>query len=364
MYVVGKERWVVRYRHWRIAAITLALVGMLSFLPTLALAAPVATERVNTYMIALDDGGKTGEPIGCGDSLVPVPIDVAGGATTEIKITQALTKLFSFHDRDYGESGLINALAPSQLRVDKIALQGSTAAVYLSGTISLGGVCDTPRVSSQISATATQFPGVQRAIIVINGGPIDSAAGEIAFPETGHRVASPFYPFWEVQGGLPIFGYPLTDQLVEGGYRVQYFERNRFEAHPENQAPYNVLFGLVGSETAARRNLIGTAPFGRKSASNQQGCEYFAATGHNVCGKFLTYWHGHGLDFGENGVSARESLALFGFPISEPFEEKLENGNTYTVQYFERVRMELHPENPAPYDVLLGRVTADLVPAK
>jgi hypothetical protein len=360
--MVGKERSVLRYRPWRIGAIALALIGTLSFLPTLALAAPTAAERVNTYMIALGDGGKTGEPIGCGDSLVPVPIDIAGGATTEAKITQALTKLFSFHNRDYGQSGFINALAPSQLKVDKVALQGSTAAVYLSGTVSLGGVCDTPRVSGQITATADQFPSVARVIIIVNGGPIDSPAGELAFPETGHRIASPFYPFWEEQGGLPIFGYPLTDQLAEGGYRVQYFERNRFEAHPENQAPYNVLFGLVGSETAARRNLIGTTPFGRKPADGQQGCEFFAVTGHTVCGKFLTYWHGHGLDFGESGVSARESLALFGLPISEPFEEKLEDGNTYTVQYFERVRMELHPKNPAPYDVLLGRLTADLVP--
>ncbi|HEY8599579.1 MAG TPA: hypothetical protein VIL85_14170, partial [Thermomicrobiales bacterium] len=94
-------------RQWRIAAIAIALIGALSFIPTLAFAAPAATERVNTYMIALGDGGKTGEPIGCGDSLVPVPLDIAGGATAETKITQALTKLFSFHDRDYGQSGFI-----------------------------------------------------------------------------------------------------------------------------------------------------------------------------------------------------------------------------------------------------------------
>jgi hypothetical protein len=32
------------------------------------------------------------------------------------------------------------------------------------------------------------------------------------------------------------------------------------------------------------------------------------------------------------------------------------------VQYFERVRMELHPENNPPYNVLLGRLAAGLVP--
>ena len=86
-------------------------------------------------------------------------------------------------------------------------------------------------------------------------------------------------------------------------------------------------------------------------------------TGHNVCTGFRTYWHAHGLDFDEPGFSFRESLALFGYPLSEEFQERLEDGTTYTVQYFERVRMEYHPENQPPYDILLGRLTADLVPA-
>ena len=33
----------------------------------------------------------------------------------------------------------------------------------------------------------------------------------------------------------------------------------------------------------------------------------------------------------------------------------MEDGNTYTVQYFERARFEAHPENAAPHDVLLGQ---------
>src|SRR5262249_30722124 len=31
-------------------------------------------------------------------------------------------------------------------------------------------------------------------------------------------------------------------------YTVQYFQRNRFEFHPENQPPYNVLLGLLGRD--------------------------------------------------------------------------------------------------------------------
>src|SRR5215203_5893985 len=123
-------------------------------------------------------------------------------------------------------------------------------AIYLTGTVSVAGVCDEPRVDEQIKGIARQFAGVTNVIVILNGGALFSNAGSIDFPQTGHSVESPFFPYWEVQGGLPIFGYPLTDQFVEGGYRVQYFERQRLEHHPENAAPYNILFGLVGLQTA------------------------------------------------------------------------------------------------------------------
>ncbi len=53
------------------------------------------------------------------------------------------------------------------------------------------------------------------------------------FPETGHSLGGPFREFWERNGGLPQFGLPLTEEIVEDGRTVQWFERARFEAHPE-----------------------------------------------------------------------------------------------------------------------------------
>ncbi len=41
--------------------------------------------------------------------------------------------------------------------------------------------------------------------------------------------------------------------------------------------------------------------------------------------------------------------------MTELFEERLDEGTVYQVQYFARARFELHPENAAPYDVLLGQ---------
>jgi hypothetical protein len=55
------------------------------------------------------------------------------------------------------------------------------------------------------------------------------------FPETGHCIAGRIREYWEQNGGLPIFGYPIGPQqgeTVEGTLRpVQWFERNRLELH-------------------------------------------------------------------------------------------------------------------------------------
>jgi hypothetical protein len=72
--------------------------------------------------------------------------------------------------------------------------------------------------------------------------------------ETNHTLRGTFLQYWLGNGGLPVFGYPLTEQfsLSYSGkvYTVQYFERNRFEAHPENTNPrYQVLLGRLGAET-------------------------------------------------------------------------------------------------------------------
>ncbi len=73
---------------------------------------------------------------------------------------------------------------------------------------------------------------------------------------TNHSLRGTFLRYWLGNGGLPVFGYPLTEQfqLNYNGkpITVQYFERNRFEAHPENTDPrYQVLLGRLGAETLA-----------------------------------------------------------------------------------------------------------------
>ena len=77
-----------------------------------------------------------------------------------------------------------------------------------------------------------------------------------------------FMKYWNSHGGLGVFGYPISEARTETNasdgkdYTVQYFERNRFEYHPENgNTPNDVLLGLLGAELTALRTFPTAAPF-------------------------------------------------------------------------------------------------------
>ncbi|MCG8348665.1 MAG: lamin tail domain-containing protein [Chloroflexales bacterium] len=175
------------------------------------------------------------------------------------------------------------------------------------------------------------------------------------FPETGFCIAGRIRTFWEQNGGLPVFGYPIgpqQEELIEGQpFQVQWFERNRLELHPENATPYDVLLGRLGVD---RLEQQGRDWFTFPRSEPQSRCRFFAETGHNVCGEILAAWRASGLELDGRPVTTEaESLALFGLPLSDPQPELIE-GREYIVQWFERARFELHPENQPPFNVLLG----------
>jgi hypothetical protein len=179
---------------------------------------------------------------------------------------------------------------------------------------------------------------------------------ERCFAETGYCISGRIRAFWEQNGGLPVFGYPTTPQRPErvedATYQVQWFERNRLELHPENDPPYDVLLGRLGVVALEQRDLD-WREFARSEPLNN--CLYFEATQQNVCEPFLSYWQADGLEFdGQPGKSYEENLALFGLPLSGTRVERLHDGREYVVQWFERARFELHPENDPPYNVLFG----------
>jgi methionine-rich copper-binding protein CopC len=89
-----------------------------------------------------------------------------------------------------------------------------------------------------------------------NGAPSqksNTAAGSVLFSETGKRLGGRFLEYWRANGGLAQQGFPISDEFTERSeldgkqYTVQYFERAVFEAHPDNQRPFDVLLSQLGT---------------------------------------------------------------------------------------------------------------------
>ncbi len=90
-------------------------------------------------------------------------------------------------------------------------------------------------------------------------GAFDNSNDHVYYPETQHSLNYGFKTFWNDNGGLPNFGYPLSEEFDEKNqdppagdgqvHTAQYFERARFEYHPEYKGTkYEVLLGLLGRE--------------------------------------------------------------------------------------------------------------------
>ncbi|HET7038183.1 MAG TPA: hypothetical protein VFI42_21090 [Thermomicrobiaceae bacterium] len=342
------------------------LIPALLLFPLLLVShAGAAASNANIYLVALNDNGQSGMQIGCLDSLIPVQTQIQASGGVESRISAALTALFAIHDQFYGQSGLYNGLHLSTLSVANVTMggpDGHTAVVHLSGTMASGGICDDPRIEQQVEQTILQFPGVWDTTVYLGDRQLFVPVVGQYFDVTGHWVTGRFQAVWNGSGGLPVFGYPMSGRLDQNNLMVQYFERQRFELHPNNAAPYDVLLGLLGTEAAQQRGLMNTAPFQPLPATTQSNanCTFFAATGHRLCFGFRAYWQSHGLEFGDPGVSYREALALFGYPISEEFTDP---ATGLTTQYFQRAVFQYQPNNQPPWDILLQRLGADQLAA-
>ena len=174
-----------------------------------------------------------------------------------------------------------------------------------------------------------------------------SASQAMYFSQTGFWVDPVFADFWRTRGGLDTFGYPVSRVFYEGGLHRQYFERAIFEHHDDKPFPINVLPVRLGATLTIEQRQRGDEPFRALSNGNAPAADalYFFETGHYLAGVFRAYWE-------ENG-----GIVTFGYPLSEPFEEAdIYTGELQLVQYFERTRMEHHPDLPAEYQILLGHL--------
>jgi hypothetical protein len=165
-----------------------------------------------------------------------------------------------------------------------------------------------------------------------------NSSGSVYYRQTGHYLKDAFLNYWLMHGGLTLYGYPITEEFVQDGVIVQYFERSKFEYHPGSARPWKVELAPVGVLVTAGRNF---PPAGQTESMEDR--VYFAETGHTLGGSFLRFWQAGG------------GLAMFGYPISEELEE-----HGMVVQYFERARFE----RTAQGRVQLGRLGAELLAAQ
>ena len=200
------------------------------------------------------------------------------------------------------------------------------------------------------------FVALLAAVVVLGGllgtAPASAAQRNRCFPETGHCVSGAILDYWERNGGLAVFGYPIDELRIETneGWSgpTQWFQRDRLEDHGR----IGVLAGRLGAQLLELQGRPWET-FPRASFAPPE-CRYFPQTGHSLCGIFLSYWLNNG------------GLERFGYPITERMDELLSGDpqygtHPYTVQYFERRRMEEHPElRGTPYEVLLGLLGRDI----
>ncbi len=105
---------------------------------------------------------------------------------------------------------------------------------------------------------------------------------------------------------------------------------------------------LAAISAAVALLILGTKPATPAAAAAGELC--FNQPGVTACvgAEFSAYWTKNG------------DLAVFGYPLEGVKQQQTPEG-TFTVQYFERQRLELHPEKAAPYTILIGRANDEVL---
>jgi hypothetical protein len=204
--------------------------------------------------------------------------------------------------------------------------------------------------SMDVGALARRWAWRFLALIALLAGaaataPANAATGITYVSATGHYVRGVFRDFWDQNGGLSNFGYPLTEEYYDPQTNrvYQYFERARFER--ANAEASVVDLGLLGRSAVGNRSFAPAQPI-----TNSAQRRYFPETKHIVQYGFKETW------------DARGGLRLFGYPLSDEVEEQLADGAVHTVQYFERARFEYWPDRPSGQRVLLSLLGRQFAP--
>ncbi len=169
----------------------------------------------------------------------------------------------------------------------------------------------------------------------LGGSASAQTSGEIGrfFPQTGHSVSGAFLEKYNsVPNAAEIFGLPITDAFEDEvfGLRVQYFEKARFEFHPNDPNGIFVKLTPLGEFLYEPGEIV-------PDALNIGSCKSVPLSNHAVCYDFLEFYDANG------------GVAQFGTPISG-----IEIHEGWFSQYFQLARLEWHPELPLDEKIVVS----------
>lgn len=143
----------------------------------------------------------------------------------------------------------------------------------------------------------------------------------VYFSETGHNLMGEFLKYYNNNPSSEfLYGYPITEKYInKDNLEVQYFQRARFEYHPELQISEKVRLTKLGVETYSPTDSI-------LVDTSSNSCDKYPGTSYPVCFSFLEFFEKYG------------GISQFGNPISG-----FEYHNNLIVQYFEYARLEWQP---------------------
>ncbi len=190
--------------------------------------------------------------------LSPVPGRAQGEALYFVSTGQRLANDQGFLDHWRTSNGPLTLGAPvtPPLEADGLIVQ-----YFERGRLELhpeyGGAILRGRLGAEYAATLwKQFSPPPAGLAAPEGTRL--------FSETGYSLAEPFATFWDANGGVEVFGLPISTALWEyvGSQMalVQYFERARLEHYPAGTAATpSVQIATLGRDLALLRGLP-TAP--------------------------------------------------------------------------------------------------------
>ncbi len=162
------------------------------------------------------------------------------------------------------------------------------------------------------------------------------------YPETGHILAYAFLAYYDTHGGLDIFGYPITEFIIENGRIVQYFQRGKMEWHPENPRDRRVQLGFLGEIYAEKyvdperlrpsTPSLGPAPVVTQSTINASASLKYAITGRDGTQTLYVYVTDQ---WGKGVQGARVSFVAHYSDGDRLFDMPPTDGTGYTFSTFD-----------------------------